>query len=29
MVGIGMLVGGEGSPSPDLEVTLVRASDEG
>jgi hypothetical protein len=29
MVGIGMLVGGEGSPSPDLEVTLVRASVEG
>jgi hypothetical protein len=29
MVGIGMLVGGEGSPSPDLEATLVRASVEG
>jgi hypothetical protein len=29
MVGIGMLVGGEGSPSPDLEVTLVRTSVEG
>jgi hypothetical protein len=29
MVGIGMLVGGVASPTPDLEATLVRASIEG
>jgi hypothetical protein len=29
MLGIGMLVGGVASPTPDLEATLVRASIEG